>query len=109
MATSDAPQTFEALLEHLKRIRGFDFTGYKRSSLIRRIDKRMGQLNDELRTRSDQLNDVNSFMESILASLRGAVVVVDQEYRVLIWSNKAEARWKARIFSASTLAFPCTS
>src|SRR5205814_10687536 len=32
---------FETLLEYLKRNRGFDFTGYKRPSLIRRIDKRM--------------------------------------------------------------------
>jgi two-component system, chemotaxis family, CheB/CheR fusion protein len=32
---------FEALLEYLKRSRGFDFTGYKRSSLMRRIRKRM--------------------------------------------------------------------
>jgi two-component system, chemotaxis family, CheB/CheR fusion protein len=35
---------FEALLEFLKRDRGFDFTGYKRSSLRRRIRKRMQQL-----------------------------------------------------------------
>jgi two-component system CheB/CheR fusion protein len=32
---------FEALLEYVKRSRGFDFTGYKRSSLMRRVDKRM--------------------------------------------------------------------
>jgi two-component system, chemotaxis family, CheB/CheR fusion protein len=31
----------EVLLEHLKRARGFDFTGYKRTSLERRIRKRM--------------------------------------------------------------------
>jgi two-component system CheB/CheR fusion protein len=38
---SDSEQQFEALLDYLKRSRGFDFTGYKRSSLARRIDKRM--------------------------------------------------------------------
>jgi two-component system CheB/CheR fusion protein len=31
----------EALLEYLKRTRGFDFTGYKRASLERRVLKRM--------------------------------------------------------------------
>jgi two-component system, chemotaxis family, CheB/CheR fusion protein len=36
-------QAFEALLDHLKRNRGFDFTGYKRSSLRRRISRRMQQ------------------------------------------------------------------
>jgi two-component system, chemotaxis family, CheB/CheR fusion protein len=33
--------TFEALLEFLKRSRGFDFTGYKRTSLERRFNRRM--------------------------------------------------------------------
>jgi two-component system CheB/CheR fusion protein len=32
---------FEALLDYLKRNRGFDFTGYKRSSLKRRTTRRM--------------------------------------------------------------------
>src|SRR3954468_15671491 len=39
---SDAEQeSFEALLEFLKRSREFDFTGYKRPSLQRRIARRM--------------------------------------------------------------------
>ena len=33
--------TFEELLEYLRRSRGFDFTGYKRTSLERRVAKRM--------------------------------------------------------------------
>ena len=36
--------SFEELLEFLKLNRGFDFTGYKRSSLERRIFKRMQQV-----------------------------------------------------------------
>src|SRR5258708_5719193 len=32
---------FEALLEYLKQNRGFDFSGYKRSSLMRRVRNRM--------------------------------------------------------------------
>jgi two-component system CheB/CheR fusion protein len=35
---------FEALLAYLKEARGFDFTGYKRSSLIRRVNRRMSQV-----------------------------------------------------------------
>jgi two-component system, chemotaxis family, CheB/CheR fusion protein len=35
---------FEALLVYLKETRGFDFTGYKRSSLIRRVNRRMDQV-----------------------------------------------------------------
>ncbi|MEV4141762.1 CheR family methyltransferase [Dactylosporangium sp. NPDC049742] len=35
---------FEALLTYLKEARGFDFTGYKRSSLMRRVNRRIAQL-----------------------------------------------------------------
>jgi two-component system CheB/CheR fusion protein len=34
-------EAFDELLDHLRRTRGFDFTAYKRSSLKRRVDKRM--------------------------------------------------------------------
>src|SRR5829696_6118988 len=39
MATQDA--SFAALIDYIKSDRGFDFTGYKRPSLERRIQKRM--------------------------------------------------------------------
>ena len=45
MIPPDSPPDFEALLEYLKRTRGFDFTAYKRSSLMRRIVKRMQMVN----------------------------------------------------------------
>ena len=38
---------FEALLRHLKRSRGFDFSGYKRSTLVRRVRKRMDEVGVE--------------------------------------------------------------
>jgi two-component system CheB/CheR fusion protein len=38
---ADENTKFEALLDYLKRSRGFDFMGYKRSSLMRRVIKRM--------------------------------------------------------------------
>ena len=40
-AAADADGSFEALLQFLKRSRGFDFTGYKRASLERRFRRRM--------------------------------------------------------------------
>jgi two-component system CheB/CheR fusion protein len=39
--TAEFSGDFEGLLQFLKEERGFDFTGYKRPSLARRIDKRM--------------------------------------------------------------------
>jgi two-component system, chemotaxis family, CheB/CheR fusion protein len=41
---SEPDPAFEALLVHLKSSRGFDFTGYKRASLVRRVDRRMAQV-----------------------------------------------------------------
>jgi two-component system CheB/CheR fusion protein len=38
---NDVSPELESLLDYLKQSRGFDFTGYKRASLQRRIDKRM--------------------------------------------------------------------
>ena len=40
MSTTQDPD-FEALLRYLKDQRGFDFTGYKRASLMRRVQRRM--------------------------------------------------------------------
>jgi two-component system CheB/CheR fusion protein len=37
----DTDQDLEVLLDYLRRSRGFDFTGYKRTSLSRRIEKRL--------------------------------------------------------------------
>ena len=41
MTAPERDPAFEALLEFLKRSRGFDFTGYKRTSLVRRFRRRM--------------------------------------------------------------------
>ncbi|MEJ2710278.1 MAG: CheR family methyltransferase [Anaerolineales bacterium] len=37
-------EEFEAFLDYLKHNRGFDFTGYKRTSLVRRVNKRMAEI-----------------------------------------------------------------
>lgn len=49
MNFTDDDRVFEELLEYLRRSRGFDFTGYKRTSLKRRVRKQM------------QLRELNSF------------------------------------------------
>ena len=41
MPTRTESQSFEDILEHLRQMRGFDFTAYKRASLMRRVVKRM--------------------------------------------------------------------
>jgi two-component system, chemotaxis family, CheB/CheR fusion protein len=45
--TKDNGPDFETLLELIKHTRGFDFTGYKRTTLSRRIQKRMSEIGYE--------------------------------------------------------------
>ncbi len=45
--TLEAGKQFEALLEYLRENRGFDFTGYKRNTLVRRVGKRCAELKFE--------------------------------------------------------------
>jgi CheR methyltransferase, SAM binding domain/CheR methyltransferase, all-alpha domain len=67
---------FEALLVHLKDSRGFDFTGYKRSSLMRRVDRRMVQLGindygeylDHLQVGSEEFTEL---FDTILINVTG--------------------------------------
>ena len=43
MEAQQKDEAFEALLRYLRDSRGFDFTGYKRTSLMRRVRHRMEQ------------------------------------------------------------------
>jgi len=53
-------------------------------------------INAELQIRSDELNQANAFLESILTSLRGAVVVLNREMQVQAWNDKAQEFWGLR-------------
>jgi two-component system CheB/CheR fusion protein len=41
---SEQSEQFEVLLHYLQQSRGFDFTGYKRATLVRRVQKRMSEV-----------------------------------------------------------------
>ena len=54
--TLGSGQDFEKLIEYLRDSRGFDFTGYKRASLIRRVSQRCAELGiDDFRVYLDYL------------------------------------------------------
>lgn len=53
-------------------------------------------INDELRERTDELNRAKSFLESILATLRVAAVVVDPGCTILMWNAAAGEMWGLR-------------
>ena len=42
--TLEAGPQFEALLEYMRESRGVDFTGYKRTTLVRRVTRRCNEL-----------------------------------------------------------------
>ena len=88
----ESSDSFEAVLHYLRDARGFDFTGYKRTSLMRRVRHRMDQLGiddfvdylDRLQASADEFNalfntiliNVTTFFrdESAWLSLRDTVI-----------------------------------
>ena len=53
-------------------------------------------MNDELRRRTEELDRLNIFLESIIGSLRAAVVVLDDQLNIYIWNRVAEDMWGLR-------------
>ncbi|OKH31095.1 chemotaxis protein CheR [Calothrix sp. HK-06] len=63
---------------------------------LQSTNEELQSINEELRQRSDELNQVNAFLESILTSLRAGVVVLSNDFHILIWNRKAEDLWGLR-------------
>jgi len=61
---------------------------------LRQDISELQSINDELRRRTDELNLVAIFLESVVTSLRGAVVVIDTRGTVRIWNPQAERLWR---------------
>jgi two-component system CheB/CheR fusion protein len=52
--------------------------------------------NEELRERTDDINQLNLFLESILGGVRVGVIVLNPELRVQMWNHKSEDLWGLR-------------
>lgn len=50
-------------------------------------------MNEELRHRTLELNDLNLFLEAILATMGFAVAVLDGRQHVQIWNDQARELW----------------
>ena len=50
-------------------------------------------MNDELRHRTQEVNDINLFLETILTTIGLAVAVLDRNQRVQIWNGTARELW----------------
>jgi two-component system, chemotaxis family, CheB/CheR fusion protein len=53
-------------------------------------------INEELRGRTEELDQSNSFLGTVLRSLGSAVIVLNEDLRVRIWSPGAEDLWGLR-------------
>jgi two-component system CheB/CheR fusion protein len=62
-------------------------------------------LNEEMRQRTDELNNSNAFLNSILSSMRAAIIVLDNDLIVHIWNLKAQDLWGLRPEEAQGKAF----
>ncbi len=56
---------------------------------LQSTNEELETMNDELRERTDDTLRANAFLTSILSSIQQAVVVVDDELRVIAWSAQA--------------------
>ncbi|MBD2006249.1 MULTISPECIES: CheR family methyltransferase [Cyanophyceae] len=64
---------------------------------LQSTNEELQALNDEMRRRTEELNQVNAFLEAIFTSLRGGIVVVNQDLYIQIWNYKAEDLWGLRV------------
>jgi len=63
---------------------------------LQSTNEELRSMNDQMLQRSDELRHVNVHLHSILGSLRAAVVVLNAELVVEIWSDKAQELWGLR-------------
>ncbi|MDY6783522.1 MAG: CheR family methyltransferase [Cyanobacteriota bacterium] len=63
---------------------------------LQSTNEELQTINDELRVRTSELNQTNAFLNSILASLKAGVIVVDRQFQIMSWNDEAEDLWGLR-------------
>jgi len=63
---------------------------------LQSTNEELRSMNDQIQVRSEELRRVNAHLHSILGSLRSAVVVLNAELKVEVWSEKAQELWGLR-------------
>jgi len=53
-------------------------------------------VNDEARRRAGELDEAHLFLQSVMSGLGSAVVVIDKDCRITMWSTAAEEMWGLR-------------
>jgi two-component system CheB/CheR fusion protein len=63
---------------------------------LQSTNEELQTINGEARERSEELTRLNAFLESILRSLRGGVVMLDRNLQIHKWNHRAEDMWGLR-------------
>ena len=63
---------------------------------LQSTNEELQTMNQELRERGDELNRINTLFGAVLASMRGAIIVVNKELEVQVWNHGAEDLWGLR-------------
>jgi two-component system CheB/CheR fusion protein len=101
MSANQEDSIFETLLDYLRQSRGFDFTGYKRSSLQRRVRKQMQTRNIE--TFGDYLDYLEVHPEEFSPLFNTILINVTGFFRdSLAWEYLAEQVLPALLNDALT-------
>jgi hypothetical protein len=104
-AGEDAPG-LEVILDYLHRSRGFDFTGYKRTTVARRIRRRMSVLGvmtypeyvDYLEVRPDELPQLfNTILDQLAGTIRSSLATGIEGEQVLDCMTRRGKALRCRI------------
>jgi two-component system CheB/CheR fusion protein len=63
---------------------------------LQSTNQELQTINQDARERGEELLELNLFLESILASVRGGVVMLDRDFQIHKWNRRAEDMWGLR-------------
>jgi len=63
---------------------------------LQSTNEELHTVNEQLRVRTDELNETNAFLETVMSSMRNAVIVVDRDMKILSWNPKTQDLWGLR-------------
>jgi two-component system, chemotaxis family, CheB/CheR fusion protein len=63
---------------------------------LQSVSEELQAISDELRARTTELERVNEFLESMLVSQRGGLIVVDRDLRISVWNDSSAELWGLR-------------
>jgi two-component system CheB/CheR fusion protein len=63
---------------------------------LQSTNEELQTINDELRMRTGELDEANDFLESLLISQRGGLVVLDRDLRISVWNDASTEMWGLR-------------